>query len=61
MPSATRSSSDIDTAAMTREPAFATARTSALSPSAAIATIVSAVETNRVGAIQLDGMTPLRA
>ena len=58
MPSTTSTSSDSDTAAMTREPAFATVRTSALRPSAAIATIVRFDDTSRVGATQLAGTTP---
>ena len=58
-PSTIRSSSDSDTATMTREPARATVRTSALRPSAAIATIVRLVDTSRVGEIQLAGTTPV--
>jgi len=58
MPSTTNTSSDSDTAPITREPAFATVRTSALKPSAAIAMIVRFVDTTRVGATQLDGTAP---
>ena len=50
MPSTTNTSSDSDTAPITGEPAFATVRTSALKPSAAIAMIVRFVDTTRVGA-----------
>ena len=43
---------------MTRDPARATVRTSAVRPSAAIATIVRFVAASRVGEIQVAGTAP---